>query len=90
MTIPWLKNPNLKSGNTFTSEPKVFFVAHKVKNPNWPEENQLAILQMWLKSWTRNCWEQIQLAVREEIELGDSALQSQRSINRSTMLPPQL
>ena len=46
-------------------------------------------LQMWLKSWTRNCWEQIQLAVKEEIELGDSALQFQR-YNRSTMLPPQL
>ena len=24
---------------------EVFIVVHKVKNPNWPETNQLAILQ---------------------------------------------
>ena len=25
---------------------EIFIVVHKVKNPNWPEENQLAILQV--------------------------------------------
>ena len=30
-------------GNTITGKPVVLIVAHKVKNPNWPEANQLAI-----------------------------------------------
>ena len=29
-------------GNTSTGRPVVFIAAHKVKNPNWPEANQLA------------------------------------------------
>ena len=33
-----------------------------VKNPNWKEANQLAILQAWWRIWTRNYQEQIQLA----------------------------
>ena len=33
-----------------------------VKNPNWWEGNQLAILQAWWRIWTPNYQEQIQLA----------------------------
>ena len=32
-----------------------------VKNPNWQEADQLAILQAWPRSWTRDYREQIQL-----------------------------
>ena len=32
-----------------------------VKNPNWQEVNQLAILQVWLRIWTWDLQEQIQL-----------------------------
>ena len=30
-------------GNTITVKPVVFILAQKVKNPNWPEADQLAI-----------------------------------------------
>ena len=53
-----------------------------VKNPNWFEANQLAILQMWSRVWTRDYREQIQLA---RLELGASELQFQR-FNRSATL----
>ena len=33
-----------------------------VKNPNWWEGNQLAILQAQWRIWTRNYQEQVQLA----------------------------
>ena len=33
-----------------------------VKNPNWLEVNQLAILQAWWRIWTSNYQEQVQLA----------------------------
>ena len=52
---------------------------NRVKNPNWPEANQLAILQAWTRIWTRDYREQIQLAVRAGLELGASELQVQRS-----------
>ena len=40
-----------------------------VKNPNWQEANQLAILQTWTRIWTQGYREQIQLAVRVGLEL---------------------
>ena len=40
-----------------------------VKNPNWSEANQLAILQAWPRIWTPDYREQIQLAVRAGLEL---------------------
>ena len=42
----------------------------RLKNPNWWEENQLAILQAWPRIWTNDQREQIQLAVRAGPELG--------------------
>ena len=56
-----------------------------VKNPNWYEANQLAILQMWPRIWTWGYQEQ--LAVRVGLKLGSSELQVQRSIHSAT-LPP--
>ena len=50
--------------------------------------NQLSILQAWLRIWTRDYQEQIQLAVRAGLELGVSGIQVRRS-NRSVTLPPQ-
>ena len=56
---------------------------NRVKNPNWPEANQLGIYQRYQGYiWTRDYHEQIQQAVREGLELGASELQVQRS-NRS-------
>lgn len=49
-----------------------------VKNPNWWEANQLALLQAWMRIWTQNYQQQIQLAVRERLEPRDSRLQIQR------------
>lgn len=49
-----------------------------VKNPNWWEANQLALLQAWMRIWTQNYRQQIQLAVMERLELRDSRLQIQR------------
>ena len=40
---------------------------NRVKNPNWPETNRLAILQAWPRIWTRDYREQIKLAVRAEL-----------------------
>ena len=57
--------------------------SNTVKNPNWLEANQLAILQMWSRIWTRDYREQIQLA---SLELGAFELQVQRP-NRSATLP---
>ena len=39
-----------------------------VKNPNWQEANQSAILQTWTRIWTQDYREQIQLAVRVGLE----------------------
>ena len=50
------------------------------------EANQLAILQAWPRIWTRDYHEQIQLAVRAELELKASELQFQHS-NNAAMLP---
>ena len=58
---------------------------NRVKNPNWPEANQLAILQAWTRIWTRDYREQIQLAVRAGLELGASELQVQRSKHSATL-----
>ena len=62
---------------------------NRVKNPYWPwpEANQLAIYKRGRGIWTRDYREQIQLAVRAELELGASELQVRRS-NDSAMLPP--
>ena len=49
-----------------------------VKNPNWWEANQLVLLQAWMRIWTQNYQQQIQLAVREQLEPRDSRLQIQR------------
>ena len=57
-----------------------------VKNPNWQEVNQWAVLQAWTRIWTRDYREQIQLVVRARLELGASELQVQRS-NLSATLP---
>ena len=47
------------------------------------EANQLAILQMWSRIWTRDYREQIQLA---RLELGASESQVQRSNRSATLL----
>ena len=54
-----------------------------VKNPNWLKTNQLAILQMCSRIWTRDYREQIQLA---SLELGASEWQVQRSNRSATVL----
>ena len=56
---------------------------NRLKNPNWPEANQLAIY----KHETQDYREQIQLEVRARLELGASELQVQCS-NHSATLPP--
>ena len=48
-----------------------------VKNPNWWEANQLALLQAWMRMH-ENYRQQIQLAVMERLEPRDSRLQIQR------------
>ena len=53
-----------------------------VKNPNWPA----GYLQAWLRIWTRDYREQIQLVVRAGLELSAYALQVQLS-NYSATLP---
>ena len=60
---------------------------NRVKNPNWLEANQLAILQVWPRICTRDYQEQIHLAVRARLQLGASELHVQRS-NQSVTLPP--
>ena len=64
------------------------FVAHNVKNPNWPEANQIAILQAWSRIWTLVYQKQIQLAVRARIKYGAPGLQFQGSIPLATLPPP--
>ena len=68
---------------------QIIYMKHKVvKNPNWSEANQLAILQAWSRICIRDYREQIQLrVVRAGLELGASVLQVQRS-NHSATLPP--
>ena len=58
-----------------------------VKNPNWLEENHLAILLEWPWTWTQDYREQMQQAVRARFELRTSELEVQRS-NHSDTLPP--
>ena len=60
---------------------------NRVKNPNRPKANQLAILQAWLRIWTQDYQGQIHLAVRAGLQLGASELQVQR-FNQSARLPP--
>ena len=52
------------------------------KNPN-----QLTIFQLWLRIWTQDYQEQIQLAVRAGLELEAFKFQVQHS-NCSATLPP--
>ena len=46
-----------------------------VKNYNWKEANQLAIIQVWPRIWTRDYQVQIQLVVRAGLELAATELQ---------------
>ena len=63
---------------------------NRVKNPNWPETNQLAIYDRG-RGFDRDYREQIQLAVRVGLELGASELQVQRTNRSATLaLPPYL
>ena len=63
---------------------------NRVKNPNWPESNQLAIYDRG-RGFDRDYREQIQLAVRVGLELGASELQVQRTNRSATLaLPPYL
>ena len=66
------------------NETNIQMESNMVKNPNWLEANQLAILQMWSRIWTRDHREQIQLA---KLELGASELLVQRSNRSATLLP---
>ena len=52
-----------------------------VKNPNWPA----GYLQVWLRIWTWDYHEQIQLVVRAGLELRVSALQVQLSNHPATL-----
>ena len=62
----------------------LFIVVRKVKDPNWPETNQLAIYN---GDWgVMGYYEQIQLSVRAGIERRASGLQFQRP-NRIATLP---
>ena len=54
-----------------------------MKNPNWPA----SYLQAWLRIWTWHYREQIQLVVREGLELRASSLQVQLSNHSATQLP---
>ena len=65
------------------NETNIQMESNIVKNPNWLEANQLAILQMWSRIWTRDYREQIQLA---RLELGASEWQVQRSNRSATLL----
>ena len=61
---------------------------NRVKNPNWPEANQLAIYKHGRGfELVTTVNESMQLAVRAGLELGASELQVQRS-NHSATLPP--
>ena len=60
---------------------------NKVKNPNWLEANQLAILQASPRIWTRDYREQIQLAVRARLGHEAYGLEVQCSNRSATMSP---
>ena len=59
---------------------------NRIKNPNWQEANQLAILQAWPKIWIRDDREQIQQAARAGLESGTTRMTSltSRPLNRGT------
>ena len=63
---PPLKNTQLSSPSMGTK-----WKITKLKNPNWQEANQLAILQASPRIWTRDYRGQIHLAVSAGLELGD-------------------
>ena len=65
------------------NETNIQMESNIVKNPNWLEANQLAILHVCSRIWTRDYREQIQLA---SLELGASELQVQRSNRSATVL----
>ena len=65
------------------NETNIQMESNIVKNPNWLEANQLAILQMWSRIWNRDYREQIQLA---SLELGAFELQVQRPNRSATLL----
>ena len=49
--------------NPLNTETNIVNEHNMVKNPNWQEADQLAILQAWPRSWTQDYQEQIQLHV---------------------------
>ena len=56
----------------------------RVKNPNWPEANQLSIYKHGRGFLTRDYPEEVQLAVLAGLELGASDLQVQRATFSAT------
>jgi len=61
-----------------------------IQNPNWWEADQLVIYTMVLRSWTWDCWEQIQMVVGcQEFEPGTSRFQIQcpKRLNHTTSTP---
>ena len=58
-----------------------------VKNPNWPEANQLAHLQVQLGSQTRDYLEQIQRVVRAGLAPEISGSQGKRPNHWATRPP---
>ena len=60
---------------------QIIWIKHNgVKNPNWSEANQLAMLQAWPRIWTRDYREEIQLVNWAGLELEASELQVQRTV----------
>ena len=85
---PWACNiySTYASGAKQMSLKQIIQIKHyMVKNPIGSEVNQLAIYKR-LRIWTWDYREQIQLAARAGLELGDSRLHIQCS-NHSAMLP---
>ena len=70
----WLSSPLMLTRDNERNN-IIQMVNDMVKNPNWWEANQLALLQAWMRIWTQNYQQQIQLAVRERLEPRDSRLQ---------------
>ena len=60
---------------------------NKIKNPNWLEVNQMAIVQVLPRIWTQDYREQSQLAVRPERELGPGSRLEVQYSTHSAMLP---
>ena len=59
---------------------QIIWIKHNgVKNPNWSEANQLAVIT-WPRIWTRDYREEIQLVIRAGLELEASELQVQRTV----------